>query len=310
MARIGATNLEVFPLVLGGNVFGWTADEKTSFAVLDAYAAAGGNSIDTADVYSAWAPGNSGGESETIIGRWLSTRRNREKMIVATKVGLHPKLSGLSPATIRTAAEESLRRLQTDYIDLYYAHQDDENTPLEETLSAFDQLVKEGKVRYVAASNFSAARLQEALSTSDRTGLVRYVALQQHYNLVERDKYEGELANVVAREGLLSIPYFSLASGFLSGKYRPGAAVNSQRAEKAGAYLNEKGIKILTVLDKIAAAHDVSVASVALAWLAAQPTVAAPIASARTPEQLADLLPVADLKLSKSEIHRLSEVSA
>jgi aryl-alcohol dehydrogenase-like predicted oxidoreductase len=310
MARIGATNLEVFPLVLGGNVFGWTADEKTSFAVLDAYAAAGGNSIDTADVYSAWAPGNSGGESETIIGRWLSTRRNREKMIVATKVGLHPKLSGLSPATIRTAAEESLRRLQTDYIDLYYAHQDDENTPLEETLSAFDQLVKEGKVRYVAASNFSAARLQEALSTSDRTGLVRYVALQQHYNLVERDKYEGELANVVAREGLLSIPYFSLASGFLSGKYRPRAAVNSQRAEKAGAYLNEKGIKILTVLDKIAAAHDVSVASVALAWLAAQPTVAAPIASARTPEQLADLLPVADLKLSKSEIHRLSEVSA
>jgi aryl-alcohol dehydrogenase-like predicted oxidoreductase len=310
MARIGATNLEVFPLVLGGNVFGWTADEKTSFAVLDAYAAAGGNSIDTADVYSAWAPGNSGGESETIIGRWLSTRSNREKMIVATKVGLHPKLSGLSPATIRTAAEESLRRLQTDYIDLYYAHQDDENTPLEETLSAFDQLVKEGKVRYVAASNYSAARLQEALSTSDRTGLVRYVALQQHYNLVERDKYEGELANVVAREGLLSIPYFSLASGFLSGKYRPGAAVNSQRAEKAGAYLNEKGIKILTVLDKIAAAHDVSVASVALAWLAAQPTVAAPIASARTPEQLADLLPVADLKLSKSEIHRLSEVSA
>lgn len=310
MARIGATKLEVFPLVLGGNVFGWTADEKTSFAVLDAYSAAGGNFIDTADVYSAWAPGNSGGESETIIGRWLSTRGNREKMIVATKVGLHPKLSGLSPATIRTAAEESLRRLQTDYIDLYYAHQDDENTPLEETLSAFDQLVKEGKVRYVAASNYSAARLQEALSTSDRTGLVRYVALQQHYNLVERDKYEGELANVVAREGLLSIPYFSLASGFLSGKYRPGAAVNSQRAEKAGAYLNEKGIKILTVLDKIAAAHDVSVASVALAWLAAQPTVAAPIASARTPEQLADLLPVADLKLSKSEIHRLSEVSA
>lgn len=310
MARIGATKLEVFPLVLGGNVFGWTADEKTSFAVLDAYSAAGGNFIDTADVYSAWAPGNSGGESETIIGRWLSTRGNREKMIVATKVGLHPKLSGLSPATIRTAAEESLRRLQTDYIDLYYAHQDDENTPLEETLSAFDQLVKEGKVRYVAASNYSAARLQEALSTSDRTGLVRYVALQQHYNLVERDKYEGELANVVAREGLLSIPYFSLASGFLSGKYRPGAAVNSQRAEKAGAYLNEKGIKILTVLDKIAAALDVSVASVALAWLAAQPTVAAPIASARTPEQLADLLPVADLKLSKSEIHRLSEVSA
>lgn len=310
MARIGSTKLEVFPLALGGNVFGWTADEKTSFAVLDAYAAAGGNFIDTADVYSAWAPGNSGGESETIIGRWLSTRGNREKIVVATKVGMHPKFSGLSPATIRTAAEESLRRLQTDYIDIYYAHQDDENTPLEETLSAFNRLVQEGKVRYVAASNYSAARLQEALTTADRAGFARYIALQQHYNLVERDKYEGELANVVAREGLSCIPYFALASGFLTGKYRPGAKVDSQRAERAGAYLNEKGIKILAVLDEVAAAHGVSVASVALAWLAAQPTVVAPIASARTPEQLPDLLRVADLKLSQSEIDRLSEASA
>ncbi|HET9374417.1 MAG TPA: aldo/keto reductase [Chthoniobacterales bacterium] len=309
MARIGSTKLEVFPLALGGNVFGWTADEKTSFAVLDAYAAAGGNFIDTADVYSAWAPGNSGGESESIIGRWLSSRSNRERMIVATKVGMHPKLSGLSSATIRAAAEESLRRLQTDYIDLYYAHQDDENTPLEETLPAFDQLVKGGKVRYIAASNYSAARLQEALSVSDRSGLARYVALQQHYNLVERDKYEGELANVVAREGLASIPYFALASGFLTGKYRPGAKVASQRAEKAGGYLNDKGIKILAALDEVAAAHAVSVASVALAWLAAQPTVVAPIASARTPEQLPDLLRVADLKLTKDELSRLSEVS-
>jgi aryl-alcohol dehydrogenase-like predicted oxidoreductase len=310
MARIGSTKLEVFPLALGGNVFGWTADEKTSFAVLDAYAAAGGNFIDTADVYSAWVPGNSGGESETIIGRWLSTRGNREKMIIGTKVGMHPKLSGLAPAIIRTAAEESLRRLQTDYIDVYYAHQDDENTPLEETLGAFDRLVRDGKVRYIAASNYSAARLQEALSTANRGGFVRYIALQQHYNLVERDKYEGELANVVAREGLSCIPYFALASGFLTGKYRPGAKVNSQRAERAGAYLNEKGIKILAVLDEVAAAHGVSVASVALAWLAAQPTVVAPIASARTSEQLPDLLRVADLKLSKSEIDRLSEVSA
>jgi aryl-alcohol dehydrogenase-like predicted oxidoreductase len=310
MARIGSTKLEVFPLALGGNVFGWTADEKTAFAVLDAYAAAGGNFIDTADVYSAWAPGNSGGESETIIGRWLSTRGNREKIIIGTKVGMHPKLSGLSPATIRTAAEASLRRLQTDYIDVYYAHQDDENTQLEKTLSAFDRLVRDGKVRYVAASNYSAARLQEALSTADRAGFVRYIALQQHYNLVERDKYEGELANIVAREGLSCIPYFALASGFLTGKYRPGAKVDSQRAERAGAYLNEKGIKILAVLDEVAPAHGVSVASVALAWLAAQPTVVAPIASARTPEQLSDLLPVADLKLSKSEIDRLSGVSA
>jgi aryl-alcohol dehydrogenase-like predicted oxidoreductase len=310
MARIGSTKLEVFPLALGGNVFGWTADEKTSFAVLDAYAAAGGNFVDTADVYSAWASGNSGGESETIIGRWLSTRGNREKMIIATKVGMHPELAGLSPATIRTAAEKSLRRLQTDYIDLYYAHRDDENTPLEETLRAFGELVEEGKVRYVAASNYSAARLQEALSTSDRAGLVRYVALQQHYNLVERDQYEGELANLVAREGLASIPYFALASGFLTGKYRPGAKVSSQRAEKAGGYLNDRGIKILAVLDEVAAAHDVSVASVALAWLAAQPTVVAPIASARTPEQLPDLLSVADLRLTKNELSRLSEVSA
>jgi aryl-alcohol dehydrogenase-like predicted oxidoreductase len=310
MARIGSTKLEVFPLALGGNVFGWTADEKTSFAILDAYAAAGGNFVDTADVYSAWVPGNSGGESETIIGRWLRTRGDRGEMIVATKVGMHPKFSGLSAATIRTALEESLRRLQTDYIDLYFAHQDDENTPLEETLRAFDQLVQKGQVRYVAASNYSAARLQEALSTSDREGLVRYVALQQHYNLVERDKYEGELADVVAREGLSSLPYFPLASGFLTGKYRPGAKVASQRVERAGAYLNDKGIKILAVLDEVAAAHDVSTASVALAWLAAQPTVAAPIASARTPEQLSDLLQVADLKLSKSELQRLSEVSA
>jgi aryl-alcohol dehydrogenase-like predicted oxidoreductase len=310
MARIGSTKLEVFPLALGGNVFGWTADEKTSFAVLDAYAAAGGNFVDTADVYSAWAPGNSGGESETIIGRWLRTRGDRGEMIIATKVGMHPKFSGLSPATIRTALEESLRRLQTDYVDLYFAHQDDENTPLEETLRAFDQLVQKGQVRYVAASNYSAARLQEALRTSDRAGLVRYVALQQHYNLVERDKYEGELADVVAREGLSSLPYFGLASGFLTGKYRPGAKVASQRVERAGAYLNDKGIKTLAVLDEVAAAHDVSAASVALAWLAAQPTVAAPIASARTPEQLSDLLQVADLKLSKSEIQQLSEVSA
>jgi aryl-alcohol dehydrogenase-like predicted oxidoreductase len=310
MARIASTKLEVFPLALGGNVFGWTADEKTSFAVLDAYAAAGGNFIDTADVYSAWALGNSGGESETIIGRWLKVRGNREKMIIATKVGMHPKLSGLAAGTIRTAAEESLRRLQTDHIDLYYAHQDDENTPLEETLRTFDQLVQAGKVRYVAASNYSAARLQEALTISERAGLVRYVALQQHYNLVERDKYEGELSNLVAREGLSSIPYFALASGFLTGKYRPGAKVGSQRAEKAGAYLNDKGIKILAALDEVAAAHDVSVASVALAWLAAQPTVVAPIASARTPDQLPDLLQVAALRLTKNELDRLSAASA
>src|SRR5258706_6638234 len=209
MARIGSTNLEFFPWALGGNLFVWTADEKTSFSILDADVVAGGNCVDTADVYSAWAPGNSGGESETIIGRWLSSRGNREKMIIATKVGMHPKLSGLAPATIRTAAEKSLRRLQTDYIDLYYAHQDDENTPLEETLRAFGELVEEGKVRYVAASNYSAARLQEALSPSDRAGLVRCVALQHHYNLVDRDQYEAELPNALPAEELASIRNFS-----------------------------------------------------------------------------------------------------
>jgi len=310
MAKISSTELDVFPLALGGNVFGWTADEKQSFAVLNAYAAAGGNFIDTADMYSAWAPGNLGGESETIIGQWLATRGKREEMIIATKVGMHPKLKGLSAKTIAAAAENSLKRLGTDYIDLYYAHADDEKTPLEETLGAFDALVREGKVRYIAASNYTAPRLAQALAVSDRDGLARYVALQQHYNLMERDKYEGELADLVIRERLSSVPYFALASGFLTGKYRPDSKVESQRAETAGAYLNEKGIRVLTALDEVAAAHGISVTTTALAWLAAQPTVAAPIASARTTEQLPDLLRVAEVRLSNAELQRLNQASA
>ena len=310
MAKISSTELDVFPLALGGNVFGWTADEKQSFAVLNAYAAAGGNFIDTADVYSVWAPGNLGGESETIIGRWLATRGKREEMIIATKVGMHPKLKGLSAKTIAAAAENSLKRLGTDYIDLYYAHADDEKTPLEETLGAFDALVREGKVRYIAASNYTAPRLAQALAVSDRDGLARYVALQQHYNLMERGKYEGELADLVIRERLSSVPYFALASGFLTGKYRPGSKVVSQRAESAGSYLNEKGIRVLTALDEVAAAHDISVTTTALAWLAAQPTVVAPIASARTTEQLPDLLRVAEVRLSNAELQRLNQASA
>ena len=310
MAKISSTDLDVFPLALGGNVFGWTSNEKESFAVLDAYTAAGGNFIDTADVYSAWAPGNSGGESETIIGRWLTASAKREQTIIATKVGMHPQLKGLSAKTIRVAAENSLKRLQSDYIDLYYAHADDEHTPLEETLGAFDALVREGKVRYIAASNYTAPRLLEALAVSDRNGLARYVALQQHYNLMERDKYEGELANAVARERLSSIPYFALASGFLTGKYRAGSKVESQRAQNAGAYLNEKGIRVLAALDEIAAAHGAAVATVALAWLAAQPTVVAPIASARTTEQLPDLLRVSNVRLTDAELHKLSQASA
>ena len=310
MAKISSTDLDVYPIALGGNVFGWTANEQESFAVLDAYAAAGGNFIDTADAYSAWAPGNSGGESETILGRWITSRGRRDQTIIATKVGKHPQFEGLAAKTIRAAAENSLKRLDTEYIDLYYAHADDEKTPLEETLGAFDALVREGKVRYIAASNYTAPRLAEALVVSDREGLARYVALQQHYNLMERREYEGELAELVEREQLSSIPYFALASGFLTGKYRPGAKIQSQRAQSASAYLNEKGIKVLAALDEIATAHNAAVATIALAWLAAQPTVVAPIASARTTEQLPDLLGVSEVRLSDAELHRLSEVSA
>jgi aryl-alcohol dehydrogenase-like predicted oxidoreductase len=310
MAKISSTDLDVYPIALGGNVFGWTADEAESFAVLDGYAAAGGNFVDTADVYSAWAPGNSGGESETILGRWVANRGRREQTIIATKVGKHPQYSGLSAKTIRAAAENSLKRLGTEYIDLYYAHADDEKTPLEETLGAFDALVREGKVRYIAASNFSAPRLAKALEVSDREGYARYVALQQHYNLMERHQYEGELADLVAKQGLSSIPYFALASGFLTGKYRPGAKVQSQRAQSAGAYLTEKGIKVLAALEEIASAHNAAIATIALAWLAAQPTVVAPIASARTTEQLPDLLSVSEVRLSDHDIGRLNEASS
>lgn len=310
MAKISSTDLDIYPIALGGNVFGWTANEEESFAVLDGYASAGGNFIDTADVYSAWAPGNSGGESETILGRWVAHRARRDQTIIATKVGKHPQFQGLSAKTIRAAAESSLQRLGTEYIDLYYAHADDEQTPLEETLGAFDALVREGKVRYIAASNYTAPRLAKALEVSDREGFARYVALQQHYNLMERHRYEGELADLVAREGLSSLPYYALASGFLTGKYRPGAKIESQRAQSAGAYLNENGIKVLAALDEIATAHNVAVATIALAWLAAQPTVVAPIASARTTEQLPDLLRVADVRLNDTELRKLDEASA
>ncbi len=309
MAEIDSTDLDVFPLCLGGNVFGWTADKEESFEVLDAYAAAGGNFIDTADVYSAWKSGNSGGESETILGAWLSSRKNRSNIILATKVGMHPELEGLSAKTIQAAAERSLQRLKTDYIDLYYAHVDDPNTPLDETLGAFDALVKEGKVRHIGASNYKADRLAEALRISKEESLCSYIVLQQHYNLMEREGYEGGLLETVQRAGLSSVPYFSLASGFLAGKYRPGVRVESQRAEKAGSYLDERGKRVLAALDEVAAAHDVKVASVALAWLKAQPTVVSIIASARTKEQLPDLVKVAQLELTHEEIQKLTAAS-
>jgi aryl-alcohol dehydrogenase-like predicted oxidoreductase len=306
--RLGQTDLVVSRLCLGGNVFGWTADESNSFAVLDAFVAAGGNVIDTADTYSSWVPGHSGGESESLIGRWMAARGNRASVVVATKVGMLPTLKGLAPATIRSAVEGSLRRLGVDQIDLYYAHRDDPDTPIADTLRAFDQLVREGKVRYVAASNYTAARLQEALVTSRRDGLVEYAAIQPHYNLMHRDEYEGELQDLCVAEQVACLPYFSLAMGFLTGKYRPGAAVAGPRAAGASKYLDERGIRALSTLDDIAAAHTTSVSAVALAWLAAQPTVAAPIASARTVAQLTELLPMLSLTLTAEELTRLSSV--
>ncbi|MER5784727.1 aldo/keto reductase [Streptomyces mobaraensis] len=308
--KIGS--LSVHPLALGGNVFGWTADKDQSFAVLDAYAAAGGNFIDTADAYSAWAPGNSGGESETIIGDWMASRRNRDDIVVATKVGAgYPERPGLSAAVIKEGIENSLRRLRTDYVDLYYTHYDDPSLPVEDYIATLDGLVKEGKVREIAASNVTPERLARALEFSDSAGLAKYVAIQPEYNLVARDGYEGPLAEVAARHSLAAVPYYSLASGFLTGKYRPDATVDSARAEGAARHLKtERGLRVLAALDEIAAAHDAEVATVALAWLASRPTVATPLASARTVEQLPPLLALADLRLSEEELERLTEASA
>ncbi|MCS0601547.1 aldo/keto reductase [Streptomyces sp. LP11] len=311
LRTLGSSDLDVFPLCLGGNVFGWTADEETSFAVLDAYTAAGGNFVDTADSYSAWIEGNQGGESETIIGKWVKARGNRDDVVIATKVSQHPDFQGLSAANIKAAADASLRRLGTDHIDLYYTHFDQPEVPVEEIIGALDELVRAGKVRNIAASNISAERLQASLEFSDREGFARYVALQPHYNLVSRDTYEGPLQDVAAREGLSAVPYFSLASGFLTGKYRPGTTVDSARAGSAAKHLeSERGQRVLAALDEVARSHDASAATVALAWLAAQPTVTAPIASARTTEQLPALLAVADLTLTDDDVKKLTEASA
>jgi aryl-alcohol dehydrogenase-like predicted oxidoreductase len=304
--QLGSTGIAVSPLCLGGNVFGWTADEEESMAVLDAYATAGGNFVDTADGYGNWVEGNPRGMSERIIGRWMAARGNRDELVIATKVGRAQGMRGLADATIHTGVEESLERLGTDRIDLYYAHADDPDTPLEETMAAFDALVREGKVRHVAASNYSAPRLAEALRVSDGEGLARYVGLQPEYNLVERTEYEGDLQDLCVAEGLACMPYYALASGFLTGKYRPGGPdVESARAASAGKHLEGRA-GVLDVLDDIAAAHSTTVSAVALAWLRAQPGVTAPIASARTPEQLAELLPMAALELAPEELDRLT----
>jgi len=306
MTRIGTSDLDIFPLAFGGNVFGWTADRQTSFDLLDGFVAGGGQLIDTADGYSHWVPGHTGGESETIIGRWLAARGKRDQVLIATKVATHPAFTGLDPDNIRRAADASLARLGTDHIDLYYAHFDDPDVPLAETVGALSELVDAGKVRYIAPSNYPAARLDEWFAVTEANGLHRAVALQPQYNLMERDFETNGLRAAAQRYGLGVLTYYSLASGFLSGKYRPGRAVTGDRAGKAAAYLTAHGEKVLAVLDEVSAAHGVEPASVALAWLRAQPTVVAPIASASRPEQLPALLAGATLDLGTDEVARLS----
>ncbi|MCI0157804.1 aldo/keto reductase [Leifsonia shinshuensis] len=305
---IGTSDLHVFPLSLGGNVFGWTADRDTSFAVLDAYTAAGGNFVDTADGYSAWVPGNTGGDSERILGEWFEARGNRDDVVLATKVSQHPDFKGLAADNIRRAADASLERLKSDRIDLYYAHFDDESVPLEETVGALSGLVDAGKVRAIGISNYSPERIEEWFAITEREGLHRAVALQPHYNLVERS-YEEKYRALAERENLGVMPYFALAAGFLTGKYRDGVTVESARAAGAAKYLDQTGHSVLAALDDVAAAHGASVATIALAWLAAQPTVTAPIASARTLEQLPDLLASVTVELTPDELAALDGAS-
>ena len=307
MPQLPGTDLTVSALCLGANVFGWTADEPTSFAVLDRFLDATPSVVspfvDTAESYR-------DGESERIIGRWMAERGTRDRMVIATKASKLQKEHPLSAAEIRTAVEGSLERLQTDRIDLYYAHFDDETTPLEETLRAFDELVQAGKIRYAAASNYSAARLAEAMETAQKLDVRGYVALQQHYHLMERPVYEDELRDVVIEYGLGTFPYYGLARGFLTGKYRAGEQVDSPRAEAAARYIGEKGDRVLAALQQVAEEHGEPMPAVALRWLADQPTVVAPLASARNVEQLAGLLPMQDLVLSDEQRRRLTDASS
>lgn len=310
---LGNSGLEVAPLALGGNVFGWTVDEAAAFPLLDAFVANGFNLIDTADVYPKWVPGNQGGESETIIGNWLKRSGKRQEIIIATKVGVEmaPDRKGLSKEHILRSVEESLRRLQTDYIDLYQSHKDDAETPLEETLEAYARLIEQGKVRAIGASNYSAARLAEALAVSKRHGLPRYESLQPLYNLYDRAAFEDELEPLCLREGLGVINYYSLAAGFLTGKYRSeGDLGNSARAGTVKKYLNERGFGIMEALDQVAAKYDSTPARVALAWLIARPSVTAPIASATSLEQLNDLVEATKLQLDQDTLELLNKASA
>lgn len=310
--KISNTDLEVGRINLGGNVFGWTLDEQQSFKILDAFVNGGFNFIDTADIYSFWVNGSNGGESETIIGNWLKSRGRRSDIVIATKVGAataHHK-EDLSRKHILKSVDESLQRLQTDYIDLYYSHFDDNVTPVEETLAAYDEIIKAGKVRYIAASNISPERLIESFDVSDKNNLPKYVALQPHYNLVERIRYETQYLPLVEKYGLTVFPYWSLASGFLTGKYRSEADLGkSVRGEGAKKYLNEKGLAVLAALDKTATKHGVQQASVALAWLLAKPHIGAPIASATTQSQLETLFDASKLILDTEDLALLDNAS-
>ena len=310
--KIGDTSLEIGPFSLGGNVFGWTIDEEKSFEILDAYVEAGYNFIDTADMYSYWINGGGGGESETIIGKWMKARGNRDKIIIATKVGGETGEHGIDASRnhILETLEKSLKRLQTDYIDLYYLHFDDGTTPVEETLSAFDELVKSGKVKEIAVSNISPERLKESLEFSDKNNLAKYQALQPLYNLVERKGYETDYAPIVAEHGLMVFPYYALAAGFLTGKYRSENDFSkSPRGQGAAKYLNEQGLNILKALDQIAAKHHSVPAAVALAWLSAQPNIGGPIASATSKEQLTEILSSTSLNLDSADLDLLDQVS-
>ena len=304
MKPLGDSGLTTPRLVLGGNVFGFTVKGEDAFRVLDRFVEAGGTMVDTADVYSSWVPGHVGGESETLLGEWLKRRGRRDDVLIATKVGYD---KGLAPERIAEAAEASLKRLGTDYIDLYYAHKDDSDTPLEESLAAFDRLVREGKVRAIGASNYSAERLGAALDISGRDGLARYTVLQPEYNLMARDQFEGPLQQLCLERGLGVLPYFGLASGFLTGKYRSEADFGkSVRGSGMARYLDGKGIRVLAALDAVAAETRATPAQVALAWLAHQPGVTAPIASATSLDQLDELLGVLTLELGRDQVERLN----
>jgi aryl-alcohol dehydrogenase-like predicted oxidoreductase len=311
--KLGKTGMEIAPLVFGGNVIGWTADQATSFKLLDAFVGAGFNAIDTADTYSRWAPGHSGGESETIIGEWMKRCGNRDKVIIATKVGMDmgDGKKGLSRSHILQSAEDSLRRLQTDYIDLYQSHIDDQETPIEETLGAHAELIKQGKVRAIGASNHKADRLTAALETSKRTGLPAYQTLQPNYSLIERTEYETNLEPVCIKEGLGVINYFPLAGGFLTGKYRSESdAAGKPRARMVTKYLNERGFRIVDALDKVAKKYHATPARISLAWLLARPSITAPIVSATNLEQLKDLISSVELVLDGESIEFLNQASA